>query len=102
MKRVPESIESIGNEIAIRWDDDSETFYPGSFLRAKSPSAETAGERDLLGQVIAGGAGGRDFSDVTVKGWSVVGGYAVKFKFSDGHETGLYTFDYLLEIAGES
>ena len=39
----PTDIQSIGDEIAIRWSDGSENYYPMERLRAWSPSAETAG-----------------------------------------------------------
>ncbi|HUF61537.1 MAG TPA: DUF971 domain-containing protein [Verrucomicrobiales bacterium] len=93
----PELIQVIGDEVAIRWDDGSETYYPMAYLRARSPSAETQGERDLLGQVIGGG-GLRSFPGVRVTGWAPVGGYAIQFHFSDGHTTGLYSYAYLREI----
>jgi DUF971 family protein len=32
---------------------------------------------------------------VRVTGWEQIGNYAIRFKFSDGHGTGLYTYDYL-------
>ena len=95
----PENIAAVGPEIAISWSDGEETYYPMDYLRARSPSAETAGERDLLGQRIGGGEE-RDFTGVTVTGWEGVGGYAIQFHFSDGHRTGLYAYDYLREIAG--
>ena len=47
---------------------------------------------------IGGGEPGRDFTGVTVTGWAPVGGYAIQFNFSDGHRTGLYSFDYLREV----
>ncbi len=92
-------IQVIGDEIAIKWADDSDNFYPMDKLRAASPSAETAGERDLLGVKIGGGEEGRDFSGVTVTGWAPVGNYGIQFKFSDGHNTGIYSFDFLKELA---
>lgn len=90
----PSQIAAIGNEIAIVWDDGSESFIAMDRLRAHSPSAENVGERDLLG-VQYGGAGPKDFTGVTVRGWNMVGGYAVQFEFSDGHNTGIYTFEHL-------
>jgi DUF971 family protein len=35
---------------------------------------------------------------VTLRGWRPVGGYAIQFDFSDGHNTGLYTFEYLRSL----
>ncbi len=94
-----EDIQIIGDEVAIRWRDATESYLKMDRLRALSPSAETAGERDLLGQEIGGSDKGRDFSGVTVVGWSRVGNYAIQFRFSDGHNTGIYAYDYLREIA---
>jgi DUF971 family protein len=94
-----QDIQLIGDEVAIRWEDGAETFHKMDRLRALSPSAETAGERDLFGKEILQAQRGRDFGGVTVTGWNRVGNYAIQFRFSDGHATGLYTYDYLREIA---
>ncbi len=95
----PEDIQAIGHEIAIRWSDGSEDYYSMERLRALSPSAETTGERDLLG-IKYGGDDRREYPGVRVTGWQGVGGYAVAFSFSDGHRTGLYSYEYLKAIAG--
>ena len=55
---------------------------------------------DCLGQTHGGDARTR-FPGVTVEGWEIVGNYAVRFDFSDGHRTGLYSFDYLQDLARE-
>lgn len=94
----PQNIQCIGDVLAIRWDDDSEDFFPMERLRALSPSAEQQGERDLLGNQY-GGSTQEEFPGVVVTGWLPVGGYAIQLNFSDGHRTGLYTFDYLKKIA---
>lgn len=95
---TPTNIAAIGQEIAIVWSDGSESFYPMERLRAYSPSAENTGERDLLGKRI-GGTDQTEFPGVTVKAWRVIGGYAIQFDFSDGHNTGIYAFDYLKKLA---
>lgn len=92
-------IQLIGDEVAIRWNDGAETFYKMDRLRSLSPSAETMGERDLLGREFGGNEKGRDFSGTTVTGWVPVGLYGIQFRFSDDHKTGIYSFDYLREIA---
>lgn len=97
MLKVTE-IQFIGTEVAIKFEDDSEGYIPMDRLRSLSPSAETQGERDLMGEQISPDQKGRDFSGVTVTGWAPVGGYAIQFTFSDGHNTGIYSFDYLKEI----
>src|SRR2546423_273193 len=96
---VPTNIQLIGEEVAVAWSDGAETYHSFAKLRAASPSAETQGERDILGQKY-GGHGPRNFDDVQVVGWEQVGNYALRFDFSDGHRTGLYTYDYLRQLAG--
>ncbi|MDF1859336.1 MAG: DUF971 domain-containing protein [Verrucomicrobiales bacterium] len=94
-----QEIQLIGKEVAIRWEDGSESYYQMEKLRALSPSAETQGERDLLGNEMMEVDHGRDFEGTTVTSWNAVGGYAIQFHFSDGHNTGIYSFDYLQAIA---
>lgn len=98
---IPEHIEVIGLELAIRWSDGSEDYIPCERLRAWSPSAENTGERDLLGRKY-GGTDQKHFPGVNVRGWRTIGGYAVQFDFTDGHNTGLYTFEYLKAICAEA
>ncbi len=98
MAEPPEHIELIGNEVAIRWPDQSEDYFPMEFLRAASPSAENQGEKDILGH-IHGGSGQKEFPNVRVLNWTQVGNYALQFTFSDGHRTGIYSFDYLKKLS---
>lgn len=93
----PTDIQTIGNELAIRWRDGTETFIAVPALRAASPSAEVQGERDIFGQ-RRGGEAGTGQADVELLGWNPVGNYAIQFQFSDGHRTGIYTYDYLKQL----
>lgn len=95
--KTPVDIQLIGSELALRWSDGAESYLTGEYLRANSPSAETKGERDILGQVH-GGHAPRAFPGVRITGWEKVGNYALRFDFSDGHRTGIYSFEYLLEL----
>lgn len=79
------------------WSDGTESYISASKLRAASPSAETRGERDIFGQQY-GGNQKTDFSEVQILGWERIGNYALRFDFSDGHRTGLYSYDYLQEL----
>lgn len=94
----PVNIQLIGNEVAIIWSDGVETYFAGEQLRAASPSAENQGERDIFGNQY-GGDGPKKFPGVQVLGWEQVGNYAVRFDFSDGHRTGLFSYDYLRRLA---
>ena len=87
-------IELIGSEVALLWADGTEQYVQVEKLRAASPSAENTGERDLMGRKF-GGTAQKSYPGITLRSWRPVGGYAIQFDFSDGHNTGLYTFEYL-------
>jgi len=95
---APSLVQLIGPEVAIAWSDGRETYFTGEELRAASPSAANLGEKDIFGTQY-GGAGPKQFAGVTVQSWTQVGNYALRFDFSDGHNTGLFTYDYLRALA---
>jgi len=63
------------------------------FLRVYSPSAEVKGHGP--GQEVL--QIGKE--DVNITAIEPVGNYAIKLVFSDGHDTGLYSWDYLYDLA---
>jgi DUF971 family protein len=94
---APSEVQVIGRDLAIRWQDGHESYIGVARLRAASPSAEVQGEQDIFGQVRGGGAGPGP-ADVEIVSWKQVGNYALQFQFSDGHQTGIYTYDYLRRL----
>ena len=84
-------------ELAIAWNDGSETFLPLRFLRTACPCAACGGEPDVLGDVVRPEVSysPRSFE---LTGWNLVGGYALQPTWGDGHNTGLYTYQYLRRI----
>jgi len=97
MQKAPKDIQLIGSELCIIWADDSESYFPSEFLRQHSPSAQNKGEVDILGNQY-GGNGPKEFPGVTIQGWEFQGNYAIRPWFSDGHGSGLYSWDYLKEL----
>ena len=97
---VPKQIQLIGNELAIIWPDGREDYLDGEFLRANSPSAETMGEIDVLGNRW-GGDGSRVFPGVTIQNFQHVGNYAIRPVFSDGHQTGIFSWTYLRKLGNQ-
>ncbi len=93
----PQAVDLIGDTVAIRWADGREDYYPMETLRLLSPSAENMGEPDIFGR-IHGGDPRTAFPGVRVVGHEWVGRYALRLVFSDGHQTGLFTFPYLRRI----
>lgn len=97
MRLSPQNIQPVGNEIAIRWNDGSETFLPLELLRRACPCAGCGGEPDVLGHVVRPKVTHTEAS-FRLKNWQVIGGYAWQPAWEDGHNTGLYTFDYLKRL----
>ena len=90
----PKNIQLIGAELAIVWEDESESYFSSEFLRRYSPSAENIGEKDIFGNKY-GGTDKKDFPDVTIQSWDFLGNYAIRPLFSDGHSSGIYSWEYL-------
>jgi DUF971 family protein len=96
----PTNLQHIGSDLAIKWDDGGESFIPLEKLRLHCPCAGCNGETDILGnlyknpgQKLTSAA----FQLVRITG---VGGYAIQPVWADGHATGIFSFDYLRQLAG--
>jgi DUF971 family protein len=81
--------------LEVTFDDGSRHVLPFEYLRVFSPSAEVKGHGP--GQEVL--QTGKE--NVNVLAVEPVGAYAVKLIFSDGHNTGLYTWSYLHELGSE-
>ena len=91
----PKSIDRAGDGIRITWQDGRECRYPGRYLRERCPCAmcrETPGHPPP--QAVPPGP-------IQVKSAETMGWYALQLVFSDGHDTGIFTYEYLLEICPE-
>ena len=78
--------------LSISYDDGKSFDLSCEYLRVHSPSAEVMGHGP--GQEVL--QTGKE--NVTIDELEPVGHYAVKLYFSDGHNTGLYTWEYLYEL----
>jgi len=91
---VPTEIKlhQLSRQLEIAFNNGTRFELPYEFLRVYSPSAEVRGHG--LGQeVLQVGK-----KDIAIKGIEPVGSYAVTLTFSDGHDTGIYSWDYLYEL----
>ena len=86
--------EENDSEISIIWSDGAKTVYNAAQLRKACPCAscinEWTGEKILDDKKIA--------DDLTFNNIAIVGRYALNFNFSDGHDTGIYTFQLLRKL----
>jgi DUF971 family protein len=92
-----ETFAVIGEELAIRWKDGSETYIRLGELRRKCPCAVCAGEKDLLGRQY-GGSPTLSPNSFVLKSCAPVGGYALRPEWADGHGSGIYSFEYLKSL----
>lgn len=82
-------LSSDKRHLNVSFDDGTVTSITAELLRVESPSAEIQGHG--VGQKTTP-AGKRN---VTISRIDPVGNYAVRLAFSDGHDTGLFTWDIL-------
>ena|SRR5437762_11481936 len=81
--------------LQIAFDDGREFMLPYEFLRVYSPSAEVRGHGPGQ-EVLQIGK-----KDVAVREVESIGLYAIRPIFSDGHDTGIYSWDYLYDLGIE-
>ena len=91
----PKTIEKIDDdELRITWEDEHVTTFSFRFLRQNCPCAncrdEWTGQRLLDPAAVP--------SDMKSTRAEVVGNYALTFAFSDGHGTGIYSFESLRKL----
>lgn len=77
----------------LKYDNDTEYELSFEFLRVHSPSAEVRGHGP--GQEVLQYAK----EDVLINNLEAVGNYAVQLFFDDGHDSGIYSWSYLYELA---
>ncbi len=98
----PLDIQPIGNELAIKWEDGSESFVPLEKLRRYCPCAGCKGEVDIAGNLYRGPEKALKPEAFQLGRVANVGSYAVQPVWGDGHATGIYSFDYLRRVAEAS
>lgn len=108
MRRKPASINihvSSGAGVEVTWSDDHTSHYEFAYLRDQCPCALCDDERKKK-TALTGSASARPESTVlpmfkpkaTARGAKAVGHYAIHIDFTDGHSTGIYSYDYLRTI----
>jgi DUF971 family protein len=93
------NIQLIGTDLAIVWNDGMESYFPLEPLRKACPCATCAGEPDVTGEVVRPLVSYNEKS-FTLRTWKMTGGYALQPIWADGHDTGLYSFQYLRKLGG--
>lgn len=93
-KPVAQQIHRADDEVVITWSPEHRASYPARDLRLSCRCAvcreELTGKRLLDPSTVP--------VDVKPLKISLVGGYAIRIYWSDGHNTGMYTYEHLLAI----
>ena len=93
LKRKPKDIV-FADDLTVEWKDGVVAHYPFHFLRDSCPCAscidEISGEKILDSNTIP--------ADIHIEKAEYVGHYALKITWSDGHDTGLFSFSLLREM----
>ena len=92
-------IQQVGEELAIKWADGGESFITLEKLRRACPCAACKGEMDVMGNLYKGPDIKLRPESFALRRLTQVGTYAVQPTWGDGHNSGLYSYEYLRNLA---
>jgi DUF971 family protein len=100
---VPTAIRRLDDgSIAITWSDGAEGVATSRLLREACPCASCREKRTeppaLAGASLLQVLTPEEIAPLAITGMTPVGQYAYKIAFSDGHDSGIYTLEYLREL----
>lgn len=81
--------------LEVDFDDGLRAVLPAEYLRVESPSAEVQGHGPNERKTVGGKA------HVGITGADPIGHYAIRIRFTDGHDSGIFTWVYLHKLARE-
>ena len=101
MSVKPVNIVILQNHIAIKWNDDSESFISNVVLRKNCPCANCSGESDIFGYIYK--SENKTFNKnngahSVVHNYREIGHYAILITWKDGHSNGIYSYDLLKKL----
>ena len=88
----------LDTELAVKWNDDEQTFISLKVLRDNCPCAFCSGEKDVLGNVYKGPIQKLEKLSYTVVNMEKVGHYALRIFWGDNHTDGLYTYEMIRNL----
>ena len=85
----------VAGELAVRFADGAELYIPLPFLRANCPCAACQQKIETLARngIKAVPASGDSLTAI-----DVIGGYAIRLSWQDGHATGIYSYSFLRDL----
>ncbi len=96
---IPKQIKIFEKDkLLIKWDDNSTSVIKLKYLRDECPCAECKGETVLFKTYRPVKPVYTNSEMYKIKDIKTVGGYAVQITWKDGHDTGIYTWNYLRQL----
>ncbi len=89
---IPQNIKlnKVKKYIQLSYEGEKHLLISAAFLRACSPSANNKSHRKNPDPKL--------FNDIKIDQIKKIGNYAIKIEFSDGHSTGIYSWEYLYKV----
>lgn len=87
--------------LTVEWSDGTTSYFSIAYLRRMSPSADMRQLREEAQKnplTVLPASAARSSGPLVATDAELAGNYALKITFSDGHSTGLYSWDYLRSI----
>ncbi len=88
-------LDAAKTTLTVAFDTGERFALAAEYLRVELPSAEVRGHGPDQKQIVTGK------ESVAISALEPVGNYAVRIVFDDGHDSGLYSWDYLHELGRE-
>lgn len=88
------TIDNKERTVSIKWSDDHDSIYAFDYLRAVCPCAECKGNY-VLRDGLQDSFRNRSEEDLKLDGAEAVGAYAIRFRWSDRHTAGIYSWEML-------
>ncbi|MCE2967710.1 MAG: DUF971 domain-containing protein [Phycisphaerales bacterium] len=91
--------------LSVEWADGTTSYYSIAYLRKMSPSADARQLREDMSKnplTVLPASAFKASAALTALSAELVGNYALRVTFSDGHATGIYSWTYLREIDPQS
>lgn len=87
--------------LTVHWPDGAVSRYTIAHLRRMSPSADMRQLREQMRSnplTVLPSSATRSAGPLVITSAELVGNYAISFEFSDGHSSGIYSWEYLRQI----
>ncbi|MCC9605842.1 DUF971 domain-containing protein [Blastopirellula sp. JC732] len=102
MSAFPQQLKLLDDgRLWIEWSDGAQLVYPVRMLRDQSPDALTMEKARLEAEKPANVLPilrPEELAPLRITGMNPIGRYAYQIKFSDGHDSGIYTYEYLYAL----